>query len=257
MLDWLHSLPNLAIGSVIVAATVGLCIVLPYAVRRGFRLEVSPDVAKGAEEGFKLMASMTMAILAFGLVQEQTFHRNMEDLAAREATIVLKLDRHLGEFGAVGADGPRRDLRAYALSVIRDEWPLLASGARADETSRRWKALVEASSGLTAATEAQQESLAEIRGELIQVSDVRDARLSATQMSLPAYYWLAISAVLVILVVVGWFQGPLPKMVIYVGGVSLGIAMLLTLLIVASGVFAGESRVAPTALLRALPLLGS
>ena len=98
--------------------------------------------------------------------------------------------------------------------------------------------------------------LSEVRGEIIQVSDVRDARVSATQLSLPGYYWMAISAVLVILVVVGWFQGPLPKMLIYVGGVSLGIAMLLTLLIVASGIFVGESRVAPTALLRVLPLMG-
>ena len=121
MLDWLHSLPNLEIGLVIIAATVSLCVVLPYAVRRRFGLEVSADVAKGAEEGFKLMASMTMAIMAFGLVQEQTFHRNVEDLAAREAAIVLKLDRHLGEFGTPAAAAARVDLRAYAESVVHDE----------------------------------------------------------------------------------------------------------------------------------------
>jgi hypothetical protein len=197
-----------------------------------------------------------MALLAFCLVQVQSIHRSVEDLAARESTIILKVSRALTDYGGDQGTTLRTKLRAYAESVANDEWPLLSKARRSVVTSERLEDLIRGCSQLQAETPAQQLAMAEVRGGMAQVSDVREARLSAAQINLAPYFWMAIAAVITILVVIGWFQGPLPKMIVYVGGVTLGISMLLTLLIVASGVYVGESRVTPSALVHVLPLLG-
>ena len=45
-------------------------------------------------------------------------------------------------------------------------------------------------------------------------------------------------------------------MVAYVGGVTLGVSLLLTVLITTDGLFVGESRVTAAAIARILPSLG-
>lgn len=255
MLNWLHTLPNFTILLLFVSGAAAICVVAPVYIRRHFKLHVSADVAKGAEEAFKLMSSMTMALLAFCLVQVQTIHRSVEDLAARESTIVVKTDRALTEFGGAQAAIVRGQLRAYAQSVISDEWPVLAKEGRSNATSAALEALARGAAQLQANTPDEQLALSEVRGGMTQISDVREARLAAARLGLAHYFWLAIAAVVIILIVIGWFQGPLSKMIIYVSGVTFGIAVLLTLLVVASGVFVGESRVTPSAISHILPLL--
>ena len=66
---------------------------------------------------------------------------------------------------------------------------------------------------------------------------------------------LAISVAL--LIVFGWLQNPLPKMVAYVGGVTIGVSVLFTLVIALEGLYVGESRVTPEAIVHILPSLGS
>jgi hypothetical protein len=256
MIDWFHTLPNAVIGLLIGLTAIIGCIVAPVYIRRRLKWEVSGDVAKGAEEAFKITASMTMALLAFSLVQVQSLHRSVEDLAARESTIILKVSRALGAFDDPAGIALRGQVQAYARSVVTDEWPLLARGERSEKTTSLLAGVVKGAGQLQPATPAQQIALSEVRGGLTQVVDVREARLAATSLSLAPYFWGAIGAVLVILVVIGWFQGPLPKLIVYVGGVTMAISILLTLLIAASGIFAGESRVTPTALEKMIPLLG-
>ena len=55
----------------------------------------------------------------------------------------------------------------------------------------------------------------------------------------------------------GWLQNPLPKMAAYVGGVTTGLCVLLTLVIALEGLFVGESQVKPDAIMFILPSLGS
>ena len=257
MLAWFHAMTDIEIGLVIGSTTVLLCVALPFFVRRRYGLHVSSDVAKGAEEAFKLMSSMTMALMAFCLVQVQTLHRNVEDLAARESTIILKVDRALRDFGGPSAPGLRQTVRRYATSVAADEWPLMAKAGRSAATTALLAELTRQTEDMKADTPEQQMALVEMRGGMTQLNDVREARLSAARIELPPYFWMTIVAVVSILVVLGWFQGPMPKLLIYVSGVTLGISMLLTLLIVASGIYVGESRVTPKSIEAIVPMLGT
>ena len=69
-------------------------------------------------------------------------------------------------------------------------------------------------------------------------------------MSLQIYFWQALLSAIGLLTIFGWIQSLLPKMVAYVGGVTLGVSLLLTVLITTDGLFVGESRVTAAAIAR-------
>ncbi len=256
MIDWLHTLPNVGIGFLMLSFGLSVTTLVPLFIRWRFGLEPSEHVAKGAEESFKLFTSLTMLLLAFCLVRVQGDHRNVEDLVAREATIIFKLDRALSGFGGEEAEALRGGVKLYAKSTVDGEWPLLAKGQRSGPTSALLATLIQGCRELDPETPLQQLARAEVLGTLTQMSDVREARLSASRLALPDYYWQALASALSLLAVFGWLQNPLPKMVAYVGGVTLGVSLLFTVLIATEGVFVGESQVTAEAIARIIPALG-
>jgi len=256
MIDWLHSLPNVGIGVLFGCFGLIVSILIPLVVRWKFHLEPSDNVARGAEEAFKLFTSLTMLLLAFCLVRVQGDHRTVEDLVAREATIIFKLNRALAGFGGDDVLALRENLKLYATSTVNVEWPLLAQGQRSEDTSDLLSILVQGCRELDPETPLQQLARAEVLGTLTQMSDVREARLSASRLSLPIYFWQALLGAIGFLIIFGWLQSPLPKMVVWVGGVALGVSLLLTVLVTTDGLFVGESRVTAEAIARILPGLG-
>lgn len=255
MINWLHTLPNLSIGFLIVGFGLTISTLVPLLIRWKFSLNPGEHVAKGAEESFKLFTSVTMLLLAFCLVRVQGDHRTVEDLVSREATIIFKLNRALVGFGGDDAVMLRENLKLYAASTVDVEWPLLAQGLRSEATSDLLSLLVQGCRELDPKTPLQQLARAEVLGTLTQMSDVREARLSASRLSLPIYFWQALISATALLALFGWLQSPLPKMVAYVGGVTLGVSLLLTVLITTEGIFVGESRVTADAIVRILPSL--
>lgn len=258
MINWLQQLPNIYLGILIMSSGITVSTVIPILVRHHFKLDyTSASLAKGAEEGFKLVTTLTLLLLAFCLVRAQEDHRNVEDLVAREATIIYKVNIGLGEFGGEEAKVLQEKLRRYAESAVNDEWPQLSRGERSAKTSALLEDLDNSGRKLMPKTRAQQFAQSAVINTLAQMSDVREARLSASHLSLPIYYWQAIFCAILLLIVVGWFQHPLSKLAIYVSGIVLGVSLMLTLLIITDGIFTGQNRVTPLAIERMLPLLGS
>ncbi len=226
------------------------------AIRKIFKITPGDPMAKGAEESFKVMISLSLLLMAFCLVRTQGDHRSVEDLVSREAAVILKLDRAYTGFG--GEDGAKLEqlLMLYSKSVVKTEWKLLEAGGRSDEVSAILAALSGASKSLEPKNAPQQIARAEILSAFTQLSDLREARLSASRLALPTYLWQAICLSVMCAVVLGWFQTPLPKLVFYVGGVSMALSLLATILISTSGIFVGESAVTPEPIEKAIPLLG-
>ena len=256
MIDWLHTLPNVGIGILILGVALSVSTLLPFLIRRRFALEPNEQVVKGAEESFKLLTSTTMLLLAFCLVRVQGEHRNVEDLVAREAAIIFKLDRALLSFNGEEANALRGGLKLYANSIVDVEWPLLAKKERSEATSELLALLIEGCRELDPDTALQQMVRAEVLGTMAQMSDVREARLSASRLILPHYYWQALTAALVLLTFFGWLQGPLLKLLFNVSGVTVGVSLLFTLLVTTEGLFVGESQVTAEAIARIIPALG-
>ena len=257
MIDFLHSLPNVVIGLLLMIVGLTLSTAIPLYIRWKYNLNPNEHLAKGAEEGFKLFTSITLLLIAFSLVRVQGDHRNVEDLVSRESALIFKLNRSLAAFNGGHSAELQGDLKDYASSIVSDEWPLMAKGERSEETSNLLVDITQGVRLLDPKTPVQQMARAEIVTTLNQLSDVREARLSASRLHLPSYLWEALAVAIVLLIGFGWLQNPLPKMVAYVGGVTIGVTVLLTLVISLEGLFVGESQVRPDAIIFALPSLGS
>ena len=257
MINYLHTLPNVVIGLGIMCVGLLLSTAIPFYIRWKYKLDPDEHLAKGAEEGFKLFTSITLLLIAFSLVRVQGDHRNVEDLVSREAALMYKLNRSLEAFGGSHAAELQGDLKSYADAVVNDEWPLMAKNERSQEASNDLTDLTQGIRLLDPRNPVQQMARAEIVTTLNQLSDVREARLSAARLKLPPYLWDALAISVALLIVFGWLQNPLPKMVAYVGGVTIGVSVLFTLVIALEGLYVGESRVTPEAIVHILPSLGS
>lgn len=252
MSSWIHDFSNFGIGAMVIALGMTVTTIAPYLIRKRWGWNPDEHWTKGAEEGFKLFTSLSLMILAFCLVRVQGDHRNIEDLVAREGTIVQKLHRAVSQYDGPEAEDLQSQLRTYAEKVVQLEWPLLAHGQHSPEVISALTSLVKTAKTLDTDTPAKQLSRVEIVGALTQLSDVRDARLASSHVQLPSYYYQALVISLLAMAFFGWFQTPLLKMAAYVGGVTLGLGLMVTLLIVTSAHFAGESAIQATPIVRAL-----
>jgi hypothetical protein len=257
MIEYLHTLPNIVIGLIIMSVGLLFSTAIPFYVRWKYKLNPDEHLAKGAEEGFKLFTSITLLLIAFSLVRVQGDHRNVEDLVSREAALMFKLNRSLAAFGGPNAIELQGDLKNYADAVVEDEWPLMAKNARSDEASNVLTDLTQGIRLLDPKNPVQQMARAEIVTTLNQLSDVREARISAARLKLPHYLWDALAIAVTLLIVFGWLQNPLPKMAAYVGGVTIGVSVLFTLVFALEGLYVGESKVTPGAIIHILPSLGA
>jgi len=141
--------------------------------------------------------------------------------------------------------------------LVVDEWPKMSQRERSEDSSNKLIDLTQGIRLLDPKTSVQQLARSEILSSLTQLSDVREARLSASHLELPHYLSQALIVSITMLIVFGWFQNPLQKMVAHVAGVSIGVSLLLTLLIALEGIFLGESQVTSEPIARILPLLGA
>ncbi len=255
LIESIHGLPNIFIWLLIVIVNLLLFIVLPLSVRRLLKIEIAPEIARGADDAFKNTVTLTMALIAFSLVQVEGLHRNVADLVSREGAILLKFDRTLQDHPGPVAASVERPLRAYVSSVIQAEWPAMAGGDRSLATTTKLAALSASIGQLDQDSGESAALLGELKGQFIQLKDIREARLATSHMNLSPYFWWGILAAMTSLMVLGWFQTPVEKAIPYVSGIAIGLSTLLSILIVSSGIFEGESRVRPDALQRTLALM--
>jgi len=256
MISWTNNLSNLGIGAVVVTSCIALTTLLPILIRKRLAWTPNEHWTKGTEEGFKLFTSLSLVILAFCLVRVQGDHRNIEDLVAREGTILQKLHRAMGSYEGPESPAMQNHLKTYASTVVKKEWSLLAQGQHDPQVLEILMSLIKTARSLDADTPVKQLARIEIVTALTQLSDVRDARLAASQVKMPAYYYQALIVSLLAMMFFGWFQSPLIKMLAYVGGVTLGMSLMVSLLIVTSSHFSGESAIQPTPIIRALTSMG-
>jgi hypothetical protein len=256
MLAWFHTFSNLQIGAMLLVCGVTLTTLAPLLVRHRYHIVLDEHFAKGAEEAFKLFISLSLLLLAFCMVRTQGDYRGAEDIVSREGTVMLKLDRAYQAFGGEDTQMLRGALRTYADRLVGDEWPLLAQAERSPKATETLRALATVSKQLEPETPEQQVARSEIIQSVNQLVDLREARIAASSLSLPRFYWLAICTSLTFLAVFGWLQSPLSKLVTYVGGVTCGVALMLTIVITTSGIFSGESAVSSEPIRKALEQMG-
>lgn len=203
MTDWLYRLPELLLIVLPAGLLAAAAVWLPRWVQR---IPVLAPTEPGFEFVIRMQAplfTMTALVLTFTLIEAERNFRQIEANITSEASQINQLDRLLARFdGAVG-QASRPLLRAYAQSIVKDEWPaMLRLGDSSDKTRIAYSAVSRAVLALDPKPGRQQLIYAEMLKSLDAIAQSRDNRLDNVKVGLPGTYWSVILfSVLVLLLV--------------------------------------------------------
>jgi len=192
MIDWLYSLPEgriLALSSVTLVLLIGL---LPQLVRRVPWLKPSDANTDFALRVQTTLFTMTSLVLAFSLVQADINYRQAEAAVSTEAARLDQLDRLLTRYGNEAAQQVRPLLRAYVLSIVEDEWPIMHPEVSSDKTRVAFATVSRRILAIDPAPGRQSLIFAEMLKSLDAIAESRATRFNMLGVSLPGIYWAVV-----------------------------------------------------------------
>jgi hypothetical protein len=198
----LYKIPEPLLIALVGATLVAIFVALPLLTRRVPFLR-SSDV--NTEFVIRMQAplfTMTALVLAFTLVEAVNNFRRVDAQVTAEASQINQLDRLLTRYGSEDAGRIRPLLRAYARSIVQDEWPQMLKGAASPRTGTLHTPVSIAILALKPESGRETVIYTEMLKLLEAIAVSRDTRLDNVQIGLPAIYWEVITfAVLVLLIV--------------------------------------------------------
>lgn len=189
MIDRLYNLPESAMLFITIAMIVSLMAGLPFVVRRIPWMTPSDLNTDFVVRTQATLFTMTSLVLTFTLVQADINYRQADSLVTNEASRIDQLDRLLTRYGDADVAKARPMLRAYATSLVKDEWPVMLNDQRHENTAEAFAALSRRILAINPATERQNLVLAEMFKTLDTMADIRAQRLNIVTIRLPALYW--------------------------------------------------------------------
>ncbi len=254
-IEALQSLDALETFLVVCSGMMALIAAMPWLRAKLLRFNPTRAVNDGASDAIKAVAGFTVFVVAFSLVQVQSQFRITEDLSLKEANAVATLDRALFHFGTPAALAAREDLQIYVKSVIEDEWPLLAHDQRSPKTDGLYKKFGTDVRRLEAETPRQQATETQLFRALDEMSDLREARLAATDFGLQPLYWWVMLGLFGILLVLAFFTSATIDKTLANCGMVCAIGMMFSLVLIYEDPFAGDINVTPVAMKRVLGIM--
>jgi hypothetical protein len=202
MIDWVYNIPEAGILLLTILLIVGFMIALPLAVRYIPWMRPSDENTDFVLRTQATLFTMTSLVLTFTLVQADINYRQADALVANEASRIDQLDRLLTRYGEEGVSKVRPMLKAYAQSVVQDEWPVMLKDQRHDATTQTFAALSRRILAINPTTERQNLILAELYKTIDTMADLRAQRLNMVTIRLPQLYWWVIMLAVTMLVFV-------------------------------------------------------
>jgi len=241
-IEHLQRLGNASTFLVVVGALVGLAILLPW-LRQRAGITLHKEMMDGASDAYKAVISAIIFVLAFAVYQVQGNYRNAELSVEKEADQLNSLDRALLRYGSAEATGLRPLVVEYGKLIVDKEWPLMQQYDRSNGADTSLEKLTAALRTLKADGSAQQAQLGGFQRMSDEISDLREARLSMTNKSLPSLYWATIAGLLLLLAVLVCFTSATWDKLLGQAGQICAVGLLLSLVIIIDGPFRGETSV--------------
>lgn len=252
MIDWLYNLPEAAILVLTVVVIVGLTATLPLVVRRIPWMGPSDLNTDFVVRTQATLFTMTSLVLTFTLVQADINFRQADALVTNEASRIDQLDRLLTRYGDADVAKARPLLRAYATSLVTDEWPVMLKDQRHDNTAQTFAALSRRILAINPANERQNLMLGEMFRTLDTMADVRAQRLSIVTIRLPPLYWWVVSLAVAMLLFVSSSiqQTPFRRTILCAQAAVVG--GFLGFVFIMDQPFRGETAIQPDAIISAI-----
>lgn len=192
MIDWLYVLPELLLIALAAAALATAVVYLPRLVGRLPGLAHSDLNTEFVVRMQAPLFTLTALVLTFTLVEAERNFRQVDSDVTAEASQVNQIDRLLARYATPAASNLRPLVRAYAQSIVTDEWPRMLRGEASRPTGAAYAQLSRGITAMDPAPGRQALIFAELLKSLDAAAESRDKRLANVRVRLPAIYWAVI-----------------------------------------------------------------
>jgi len=235
---WAQALVTIG-GALLVALSLRWLI---YCSPSGPTLDRARDVANLMRQPTTTFVALTLALSGVEVISE--LHRAGAD-AGREASVLERLHRDSVAYGGIGSAEFGETLVNYVQSIVDVEWDSMRGMGESRVTKTLFDQLLVISHQMRAADTREQMWLTDMVSQLNVAADLRRARISHAQESMPLiFYAVSISSCLVVLGFAslapqGWGGG------IIIGSYAVVVGLALLLVVSLDLPFSGTQGVKP------------
>ena len=248
----LDAIPEIAIVLLFAAAVGATLAILPLVARYALGIVISKETAEGMQKGQAAVTGLAALVAAFSLVQAQVNLTNVQKQVGTEASQMSQLDRLLVRYGDPGVGQIRQTLKAYAGSVVREEWPELARGHESPITNDLFGSLSRSILAINPGQGRQALVYADILKMTDELAESRSARVQAARTRLPTIFWEVILLLLFLVAAFALLGEARRGSAVALAGQGFGLALLIGLAFVVQFPFNGQTRVSPSPIGHAL-----
>jgi hypothetical protein len=191
MADWLYTLPEVWIFILGLVASILLMYLMSFLLKKTSILNEISDHEKefliAIQSG---LVALSAIVLSFSLVVVVTNYDHVDTNVSSEASRINDVDRLLHQYGDANLMEIRKNLKKYAESIVKDEWPKLMEKQESEQTSHLFQVV---SDGIAKINPNSMRELA-IYSELIRKADelieFRENRLESAHLGLHNIFWI-------------------------------------------------------------------
>jgi hypothetical protein len=192
VIDWLYTLPEPVLVALPATFLALLIVFLPRLLQRLPVLAPSDANTDFALRIQTTLFTMTSLVLTFTLVQADINLRQVDAAVSAEAARIDQLDRLLTRYGNGGAQEVRPLLRAYARSIVEEEWPAMLHDHGNENTRASFAIVSRRILAIAPAPGRQSLIFGEMLKSLDSIAESRASRLNMLGLSLPGIYWAVV-----------------------------------------------------------------
>ena len=257
MTDWLYVLPELLLITLAAAALAASIVHLPRLVRRIPGLAHSDINTDFVIRMQAPLFTLTALVLTFTLVEAERNFRQVESDVTAEASQVNQIDRLLARDDPTAARNLRPLVRAYAQSIVKDEWPRMLRGEASRPTSTAYAQLSRGITAMDPVPGRQSLIFAELLKSLDGAAESRERRLANVRVRLPGIYWAVILFGTLMVLFVSSTIGPTRLRTTVLAAQLAVLGAFIGFAFIMDAPFLGETAVRPAAFAQAIQTMES
>ncbi len=189
MIDFFYSLPVGLAAIVVLGTSLVVGLGTSFGLRRLLRLRSSDAEMDNAVSLMQVVAAYIGILIAFAGVQVWQDFADAENAVHREAASAAALYRDLATYGPETLEA-RQSLRAYAVSIVKDEWPLLSEGKASAQTDVKLFQLFDAVGKIRPKDDRDSTIYSEAFSNLDDLVGLRRDQLIHRESGMPIILWI-------------------------------------------------------------------
>ena len=252
MIDWLYNLPEIAIVALVAALLATVIVWLP---RLTGRIPGLAHADANTEFVIRMQAplfTMTALVLTFTLVEAERNFRQVDSDLTAEASQINQVDRLLTRYDTPEATVLRPLVRAYAQSIVTNEWPRMLASRPSRPTGLAYAQLSRAIMAMNPEPGRQSLIFAELLKSLDAAAESRERRLANVRVRLPGIYWMVILFGTLVLLFVSSTITPTRLRTTVLAAQLAVLGAFIGFTFIMDAPFVGETAVQPVALARVI-----